>query len=83
MIAHRIDWWTLHEITMASVLPIVTPMRAARRVRTVKPLGCWGGGGRVPASCTVPEYGDSGEVMKREGRHESNANTLIPLSRLQ
>jgi hypothetical protein len=31
----------------------------------VKPLACWGGGGRVPASCTVPEYGDSGEVMKR------------------
>ncbi len=56
MMAQRIDWCWLQEITMARVLPIVIPIRVAFPVRTKIPRGGDGGGGpAVPGPWMVPE----------------------------
>lgn len=56
-IAHRIEWFTLHEIVIARALPIVIPARAASFVLDMMNVADWGrasGGGRSLAE-TGPE----------------------------
>ena len=52
------EWFTLHEIVMASALPIVIPARAASRVLDMTTV-VYVGGGAAPSPETGPLNGVS------------------------
>lgn len=85
-IAQRIDLCTLQEIAMASALPIVTPARAASRVRDMTTPWNLGVGGAAPSSVMGPLYGRSeweelgmtekGEVVFRMQPHSFRRSVM-------
>lgn len=47
MIAHRIEWFTLHEITIARAEPKLAPARVTSTTRAEERARGWGGGSRI------------------------------------